>query len=68
VETRVRYPHPEDRIRAINLARELGSALHGVTTLHAEGSLLAQKLSFYALGEWNSYKTAAKRAAQSWRE
>lgn len=53
----------EDRIRAIKLVRELGSTFHAVSTLHAEGSLFAQKLSFYALGEWNRYKTAAKRAA-----
>ena len=53
----------EDRIRAIKLVRELGSAFHAVSTLHAEGSLSAQKLSFYALGEWDRYKTAAKRFA-----
>jgi 4-hydroxybutyryl-CoA dehydratase/vinylacetyl-CoA-Delta-isomerase len=39
-----------------------------VLTIHAEGSLEAQKLSIYALADFDRYKAAAKRAAriQDW--
>ena len=33
-------------------------------TLHAEGSLAAQKLSIYTLADFERYKAAAKRAAR----
>jgi len=35
-----------------------------VHTIHAEGSLGAQKLSIYALADFDRYKVAAKRAAR----
>jgi 4-hydroxybutyryl-CoA dehydratase/vinylacetyl-CoA-Delta-isomerase len=35
-----------------------------VLTIHAEGSLEAQKLSIYALADFDRYKAAAKRAAR----
>jgi 4-hydroxybutyryl-CoA dehydratase/vinylacetyl-CoA-Delta-isomerase len=35
-----------------------------VLTIHAEGSLEAQKLSILALGDFDRYKAAAKRAAR----
>ena len=53
----------ENRIKIIKLIRDLSGPFHMVTTIHAEGSLLAQKNSFYALGEWERYKTAAKKYA-----
>lgn len=53
----------EHRIRMIKLIKDLSGAFHSVTTIHAEGSLSAQKGSFYALGEWERYKTAARRYA-----
>lgn len=54
----------EHRLRLIKLIRDLGSSYEDVITLHAEGSLAAQKLSIYALAEFNRYKAAAKRAAR----
>jgi 4-hydroxybutyryl-CoA dehydratase/vinylacetyl-CoA-Delta-isomerase len=53
----------EYRIRAIHLARDVSEATRPITTLHAEGSLYAQVLNFFTLGNWKHYKAAAKRAA-----
>ena len=53
----------EHRIRAIKLVKDLLGAWDQVTTIHAEGSLSAQKLSFFQLGDWERYKAAAKRVA-----
>ena len=55
---------PKNRIKAIKLAKDVCSNFHGVTTLHAEGSLAAQRMSVYALGDFDRYKAAAKRAAR----
>lgn len=53
----------EHRLRAIKLVRDLSAATHAVTTVHAEGSLAAQRLSIYALADFERYKAAAKRVA-----
>lgn len=54
----------EHRIRLIRLIRDLTSAYEDVLTIHAEGSMAAQKLSIYELADFESYKAAAKRAAR----
>lgn len=54
----------EYRIRMAKLIRDLTSSYEDVLTLHAEGSLEAQRLSIYALADFNRYKAAAKRAAR----
>jgi 4-hydroxybutyryl-CoA dehydratase/vinylacetyl-CoA-Delta-isomerase len=54
----------EDRVRVIRLIRDLTSAYEDVLTIHAEGSMAAQKLSIYALADFEKYKAAAKRAAR----
>lgn len=54
----------EDRMRLVRLIRDMSSAYEDVITLHAEGSLAAQKLSIYALADFERYKAAAKRAAR----
>jgi 4-hydroxybutyryl-CoA dehydratase/vinylacetyl-CoA-Delta-isomerase len=54
----------EHRIRLIRLIRDLTSAYEDVLTIHAEGSMAAQKLSIYELAEFQKYKAVAKRAAR----
>lgn len=54
----------EHRMRAIKLVKDLTSSYQAVTTLHAEGSLAAQRLSINVLADWERYKAAAKRAAR----
>jgi 4-hydroxybutyryl-CoA dehydratase / vinylacetyl-CoA-Delta-isomerase len=54
----------EDRLRMIKLVKDIGSSYEDVLTIHAEGSLEAQKLSIMLLGDFNRYKAAALRAAQ----
>ncbi|MBU0516449.1 MAG: hypothetical protein KJ621_16960 [Proteobacteria bacterium] len=54
----------EHRLRLVKLIRDLGSSYEDIITLHAEGSLAAQKLSIYALADFERYKAAAKRAAR----
>lgn len=60
----------EHRLRLIKLIRDLTSAYEDVLTLHAEGSLAAQRLSIYAIADLDRYKAAAKRAAriEEWQE
>ena len=53
----------EHRIRLVKLIKELTSSYEDVLTIHAEGSLAAQKLSIYVLADFERYKAAAKRAA-----
>lgn len=53
----------EDRMRLIRLIRDLTSAYEDVITIHAEGSIAAQRLSIYQLADFDRYKAAAKRAA-----
>jgi 4-hydroxybutyryl-CoA dehydratase/vinylacetyl-CoA-Delta-isomerase len=54
----------EDRLRLVKLIRDLTSSYEDVLTIHAEGSLAAQKLSVYILADFERYKAAAKRAAR----
>jgi len=54
----------EHRVRMAKLIRDLTSSYEDVLTIHAEGSLEAQKLSIYALADFDRYKAAAKRAAR----
>jgi len=54
----------EHRIRLIKLIRDLTSTYEDVLTIHAEGSLAAQRLSIYTLADFERYKAAAKRAAR----
>jgi 4-hydroxybutyryl-CoA dehydratase/vinylacetyl-CoA-Delta-isomerase len=54
----------EHRLRLIKFIRDLGSSYEDVITLHAEGSLAAQRLSIHALAEFHRYKAAVKRAAR----
>jgi len=54
----------EHRLRMVKLVRDLTSSYEDVLTIHAEGSLEAQKLSIFALAEFDRYKAAAKRAAR----
>jgi len=53
----------EDRIRIINLIRDLSMPAEAVATIHGEGSLMAQKLSFLRECDRSKYISAAKRAA-----
>jgi 4-hydroxybutyryl-CoA dehydratase / vinylacetyl-CoA-Delta-isomerase len=53
----------EDRLRMIKLVKDIGSSYEDVLTIHAEGSLEAQKLSIMLLGDFERYKAAAQRAA-----
>ena len=48
----------------IKLVKDIGSSYEDVLTIHAEGSLEAQKLSILLLADFDRYKAAAKRAAQ----
>ncbi len=54
----------EHRLRLVKLIRDLTSSYEDVLTIHAEGSLAAQKLSVYILADFERYKAAAKRAAR----
>jgi 4-hydroxybutyryl-CoA dehydratase/vinylacetyl-CoA-Delta-isomerase len=54
----------ENRLRLVKLIRDLTSSYEDVLTIHAEGSLAAQKLSVYSLADFERYKAAAKRAAR----
>lgn len=53
----------EDRFRMMKLARDLTSSYEDVLTIHAEGSLEAQKMSILQLADFDRYKAAARRAA-----
>jgi len=53
----------EHRIRAIKLVVDLSGVWEQVLTIHAEGSLAAQKLSFVQLADVERYRAAAKRLA-----
>jgi len=53
----------EHRMRLIRLIRDLTSAYEDVITIHAEGSMAAQRLSILQLADFDRYKAAAKRAA-----
>jgi 4-hydroxybutyryl-CoA dehydratase/vinylacetyl-CoA-Delta-isomerase len=54
----------EHRLRMVKLIRDLTSCYEDVLTIHAEGSLEAQKLSILTMADFDRYKAAAKRAAR----
>jgi 4-hydroxybutyryl-CoA dehydratase/vinylacetyl-CoA-Delta-isomerase len=54
----------EDRLRMVKLVRDLTSSYEDVLTIHAEGSLEAQKMSILQLADFDRYKAAARRAAR----
>jgi 4-hydroxybutyryl-CoA dehydratase / vinylacetyl-CoA-Delta-isomerase len=54
----------EERLRMIKLVKDLTSCYEDVLTIHAEGSLEAQKMSILQLADFDLYKAAAMRAAQ----
>lgn len=54
----------EHRLRAVKLVKDLTSSYEDVLTIHAEGSLAAQRLSIFAQADFERYKAAAKRAAR----
>ena len=54
----------EDRLRMVKLVRDLTSSYEDVLTIHAEGSLEAQKMSILMLGDFARYKASAMRAAR----
>jgi 4-hydroxybutyryl-CoA dehydratase / vinylacetyl-CoA-Delta-isomerase len=54
----------ESRLRMLKLVRDLTSSYEDVLTIHAEGSLEAQKLSILSLADFDRYKAAAMRAAR----
>jgi 4-hydroxybutyryl-CoA dehydratase/vinylacetyl-CoA-Delta-isomerase len=54
----------ESRLRMVKLVRDLTSSYEDVLTIHAEGSLEAQKLSILVLADFERYKAAAMRAAR----
>ncbi len=53
----------EDRIRAINLVRDLTTPEAGAATIHGEGSLIMQKMTILREADRKRYLSAAKRAA-----
>jgi 4-hydroxybutyryl-CoA dehydratase/vinylacetyl-CoA-Delta-isomerase len=53
----------ENRLRMVKLVRDLTSCYEDVLTIHAEGSLEAQKMSILQLADFDRYKAAAMRAA-----
>jgi 4-hydroxybutyryl-CoA dehydratase/vinylacetyl-CoA-Delta-isomerase len=53
----------EERIRVLNLIRDMSLPVEAVGTIHGEGSLMAQRLSFLATVDRKRYESAAKRAA-----
>lgn len=54
----------EDRLKMVKLVRDLTSSYEDVLTIHAEGSLEAQKMSILVMGDFDRYKAAAMRAAR----
>jgi 4-hydroxybutyryl-CoA dehydratase/vinylacetyl-CoA-Delta-isomerase len=52
----------EYRIRAIKLVKELANIEASVGSIHAEGSLAAQKMTFLHIADLEEYKAAAKWA------
>lgn len=53
----------EHRIRAIKLVSDLSGTYEQVATIHAEGSLGAQRLAIHRVADLNKYRAAAKRVA-----
>jgi 4-hydroxybutyryl-CoA dehydratase/vinylacetyl-CoA-Delta-isomerase len=53
----------EHRLKAIRLLHDITGGRHLTHQIHAEGSLAAQKMMFYANADWDMYKAAAMRVA-----
>jgi 4-hydroxybutyryl-CoA dehydratase/vinylacetyl-CoA-Delta-isomerase len=53
----------QDRIRAVNLVRDLSAPSLAAAALHGEGSPIMQKMSFLREADRERYLSAAKRAA-----
>jgi 4-hydroxybutyryl-CoA dehydratase/vinylacetyl-CoA-Delta-isomerase len=53
----------EDRLKAIRYMHDITGGRHMSHQIHAEGSLAAQKMMFYANADWDYYKAVAKRSA-----
>ena len=54
----------EHRLRAAKLVKDLGASDYDLCTIHAEGSLEAQRMAVLALADFGRYKASAKRAAR----
>jgi 4-hydroxybutyryl-CoA dehydratase / vinylacetyl-CoA-Delta-isomerase len=54
----------EHRLRMAKLVKDLGASDYDVCTIHAEGSLEAQRMSVYTLADFDRYKAAARRVAR----
>jgi len=54
----------EDRLKMVKLVKDFTSVYEDVLTIHAEGSLAAQKMMIFANADFNRYKAAAKRVAR----
>ncbi len=52
----------EMRMRVFKYIQELCSFYQGNLTVHAEGSLAAQRLVLFGIADWERYKAFAKRA------
>jgi 4-hydroxybutyryl-CoA dehydratase/vinylacetyl-CoA-Delta-isomerase len=52
----------EMRMRLFKYIQQLCSYYQGNLTVHAEGSLAAQRLTLYRMADWERYKAFAKRA------
>jgi len=53
----------EHRIRAVAAAKDYLNCFNQAQTIHAEGSLAAQRLSIHAMADVERYKAAARRMA-----
>lgn len=50
-------------MKAIRYLHDITGGRHMSHQIHAEGSLAAQKMMFYANADWDFYKVAAMRSA-----
>ena len=53
----------EHRLKAIRLVHDITGVRYSTLQIHAEGSLAAQKMMFYANADWDTYKATAMRIA-----
>jgi len=56
-----KYP-TEERLRALNMVREMGSGQEGITVIHGEGSMAAQMKTIFLEADWERYKASAKKS------
>ena len=55
------YP-AEERIRLMNAVNREASSFMGLLTIHAEGSLAAQRMTVFAQADWERFKAAARHS------